>query len=223
MVNYAGLIFLAEALQREDVKGKRVLDVGSFDARLCVRRFVGQFSPSEYVGVDLKPGPGVDRVMHVDDGSLLAEFGPCSFDVVVSTEVIEHTKDWVTVVTDMKRVCKEGGILVITTRSSGFPFHAFPRDYWRYEWEDMESIFSDCEVMILEKDWERPGIFVKVRVPAGLMPKAFSEYPLYSMVAGKRVGVLDGRGETLEYKMNMGRSKVRDFIYKWGHWAIEHI
>jgi len=51
----------------------------------------------------------------------------------------------------MKAVLKPGGFIYITTRSRGFPYHAYPHDYWRYEIEDMEKIFGDFEIIALEK------------------------------------------------------------------------
>ena len=78
------------------------------------------YKPSEYVGVDIKAAPFVDVVCKAED--TLDKFGKQSFDIVVSTELIEHTKDWKKVVSNIKNLLVAGGILVITTRSRGFPF-----------------------------------------------------------------------------------------------------
>ena len=83
---------------------------------------------------------------------LVDYFGPESFDVVVSTEVVEHVLDWRLVINNMKMMLKRGGFIHLTTRSRGFPYHAYPHDYWRYEPSDMVRLFRDFEIIRLEAD-----------------------------------------------------------------------
>ncbi len=73
MTTFAGLVFFAQAIRRESVAGKRVLEVGSRDSKGCVRRLLSSYGPSKYVGVDLQPGDNVDYVC--DSGNLLSMFG----------------------------------------------------------------------------------------------------------------------------------------------------
>jgi len=51
---------------------------------------------------------------------LVDYFGPESFDVVVSTEVVEHVLDWRLVINNMKVVLRRGGFIYLTTRSRAF-------------------------------------------------------------------------------------------------------
>lgn len=88
---------------------------------------------------------------------LVERFGTEAFDAVITTELIEHVRDWRLVVSNLKNVCRPGGIIIVTTRSKGYGYHAAPYDFWRYELSDMENIFSDCEILLLEKDLEEPG------------------------------------------------------------------
>ena len=44
---------------------------------------------------------------------LVDYFGPESFDVVVSTEVVEHVLDWRLVINNMKVVLKRGGLFYL--------------------------------------------------------------------------------------------------------------
>jgi SAM-dependent methyltransferase len=99
-----------------------------------------------------------------DAAHLLDNFDPASFDVVLSTEMVEHVRDWRTAFTNMKRLCAPGGIVIITTRSPGFVYHAYPYDFWRYEQADMQLIFADYVIENLESDDDNvPGVFVKAR------------------------------------------------------------
>jgi SAM-dependent methyltransferase len=105
----------------------RVLEVGSYDVNGSPRESFGR-DAVEYVGIDLRPGPGVDIVGDVLEGGIR---GLGLFDLVICTEVLEHTKAPVDVVLTIRRALCEGGYLILTSPANGFAEHRFPRDYWR--------------------------------------------------------------------------------------------
>ena len=185
MCHASCVLFVAVHLDRQEVAGKRVLEVGSSNVNGGVRRLLESWQPSEYVGVDIAPGPGVDTVCPAEQ--LLARFGPDCFDVVISTEMLEHGRDWRAVISNMKAVLRPGGLLVLTTRSLGFEYHAYPHDYWRFEVDDMRSIFGDCEILALESDGMSPGVFLKAKKPLDFREVDLSRFELYSIVSGQRV------------------------------------
>ncbi len=88
---------------------------------------------------------------------LVTHFGSDAFDIVTATELVEHTRDWRNAISNLKRVTKPGGKLIITTRSHGYPFHADPFDFWRYEPADMAKIFDDFVDVRFERDSDFPG------------------------------------------------------------------
>ncbi len=185
------LDFFMRSVDCEEFAGRRGLEVGSKFVNGSVRPLIERFCrPREYVGVDIETGKYVDVVLPAE--RLVEHFGPESFDAVISTEVLEHVFDWRTVVNNMKAVLKPGGFIYITTRSRGFPYHAYPHDYWRYEIEDMEKIFGDFEIIALEKNWEAPGVFLKARKPTNWSPNDLSQIELYSMVLGRRTREIVG-------------------------------
>jgi SAM-dependent methyltransferase len=183
MCNATGIDFVARNLTREMVAGRDVLEVGAYDVNGSVRPSVESLGPARYLGVDITPGPRVDAVM--DAGDLVANLGAESFDIVLTTEMVEHVRDWRRVFHNLKTVVRPGGILVVTTRSIGFHYHGWPYDFWRYEPEDMRDIFADFEIIAIERDPEAPGVFVVAR-----RPQAFSERAptchLFSIVTGRR-------------------------------------
>ncbi len=179
------IIFGAKNLAKEEIKGKTVIEVGSYDVNGSLQPLFKSYSPAEYIGADFVKGPGVDVVCNAE--KLVKKFGKHRFDIVISTEMMEHVRDWKKVISNLKNVCKPGGTILITTRSKGFAYHAYPHDYWRYEIEDMKEIFSDCEILNLEKDPEASGVFIKARKPADFNEKNLSEYQLYNILADKRV------------------------------------
>jgi SAM-dependent methyltransferase len=165
------------------VAGKDVLEVGSFDGNGTLRRDVVGLEPARYVGVDLKQGAGVDEICAVE--GIEDRFGSDAFDLVISTEMLEHVADWRVAVAKMKAVLRPDGLILITTRSIGYPYHAEPRDYWRYEPEDIEAIFGDFRILALERDPSMPGVFLlgrRLEVP----PVDLGPIALHSMVLGRR-------------------------------------
>ena len=88
-----------------------VLECGSYNVNGSVR---GLFTAREYVGLDWRPGPGVDVV------SLAHEYRPGRhFDTVISTEMLEHDPHWRESVQRMVELVKPGGWLIITCAAPG--------------------------------------------------------------------------------------------------------
>jgi len=188
MCNTACLEFGQEQLTKGDVCGKTVLEIGARNVNGSLRSFVEGLSPSQYIGVDVEAGPGVDEICRAEE--LPARFGDATFDLVISTELVEHVRDWRRVITNFKSVLRPNGVLLLTTRSHGFPYHGYPHDYWRYELADIREIFSDFLIEALMPDPSEPGVFVKARKPTASTARDLSGIRLHSMIAGRRVRVL---------------------------------
>lgn len=183
MCNAYCISFGAINLKPEEIKGKRVIEVGSYETNGSLRSLVESYHPSEYIGVDIAEGPGVDVIGKAED--ILDRFGKESFDIVISTELLEHIRVWRDGIHNIKNICKAGGIILITTRSYGCLYHGHPYDFWRYELEDMKHIFSDCQIEKLEKDPAK-GIFIKAKKTHDFMEKNLADYKLYSILLNKR-------------------------------------
>lgn len=161
--------WLKANLQPGDFKEARVLEVGSQDFNGSPRSIVNRLGVKSYWGVDFQAGRGVDQVLNCHD--LVKEFGPGSFDAIISTEMLEHVQDWRGAINQMKLALKPGGILVITTRRPGFEQHGYPHDHWRFTVQNMRAAFVDfwvkrCEavagqgvVILVQKpySWEEPA------------------------------------------------------------------
>lgn len=145
------------------IEGARIIDLGSLDVNGSVRPLARVLKPSEYVGVDLRAGTGVDVVGDVCSGFLKDRYG--QFDIVVSAETLEHVQTWPLFVHEMKRLAKPGGHLLLTCRSPGFELHNHPGDYWRFTVEDLQAAFADCDVRDVQNDSEASGAFMHARKP----------------------------------------------------------
>lgn len=183
MSNQAGREFILRALP--DLHGLRLLEVGAHDVNGSSRSTLEKQGLLKYVGVDIDPGPGVDEVVSVH--GLVQHFGLQTFDVVLSAEMIEHVEEWPDAIRQMAEVTAPGGRIVITTRSRGFPFHAYPHDYWRFEVRDFEEIFAGWNVELLESDPSEPGVFVCARKPMGAWMPNLDRMRLHSMQHDRRV------------------------------------
>lgn len=175
--------FVSSVVLPEEITDKAVLESGARDVNGSVRPILEAFKPITYVGTDIESGHRVDQIVNAVD--LVKTFGVNSFDVVVSTEQLEHVEDWRVVISNFKQILKPGGVMFITTRSKGFGYHGYPGDWWRYEIADMQAIFADMEILALQPDPFEPGVFMKARKPAKkFKEKNLSEYQLYAISEG---------------------------------------
>lgn len=127
-------------------KPGRMLEIGSQDINGSIR---SSFTDAtEYIGIDMQEGLGVDVVMNAS--AMLAHFGAASFDTIACCEMLEHDVDFLNTVEDIHEMVTDGGYLVITTPTFGFPLHRFPKDYWRFG-EDAyrEVFFKDYQILNL--------------------------------------------------------------------------
>jgi hypothetical protein len=98
--------------------GVKVLEIGSLDINGTVRDF---FTPTEYVGVDVAPGLGVDVVAQGEE----LTYPDNSFDVTVSVECFEHNPEWFATFQNMWRMSKD--FVIMTCASTGRPEHGTTR------------------------------------------------------------------------------------------------
>lgn len=89
------------------------------------------------VSVDVTPAPGLDVL------SLAAPlpFGSETFDTVLCTSVLEHVHNAEAVVSEIARILKPGGRLIITIPFL-YPTHEAPYDFWRTTHWGLRSVLT---------------------------------------------------------------------------------
>src|SRR6266567_642761 len=86
------------------------------------------FPNSEYIRADFTPCEGLDLLLPADSSIPVSDN---TFDMVLSTQVLEHVPESVNYVAECFRVLKPGGFLVLTTHGL-FEDHGCPYDFQRW-------------------------------------------------------------------------------------------
>jgi SAM-dependent methyltransferase len=156
------LEWVPSTLSALGVEGTTVLEVGSYDVNGSVRPAIEDLGVASYLGVDQSAGPRVDLVCNATELGGLGEF-----DVVISTEMLEHVRVWQPVMFSLAAAVKPGGWLALTTRSIGFPYHAYPDDFWRYSLDGLAAIYEALrfDTVSVASDPQCPGVFGIARKP----------------------------------------------------------
>lgn len=169
------------AISREEFVDKDILDIGSYDVNGSLRSIIQPtLAVKSYLGTDMRAGSGVDQVIPAEQ--LLNKFGEKSFDIIICTEMLEHAANWQTCIMNIKYLLRSNGMLLLTTRSQGFPLHDYPFDCWRFSIDDMQYIFGDMTIENICSDPQDPGIFIRVKKPdPWLYIQNLVGYDVYSM------------------------------------------
>jgi SAM-dependent methyltransferase len=95
------------------------------------------FPGREYVGADMRMGPGVDKLLDLHDINLPA----ASVGTVLCLDTLEHVEYPHRAMEQIHRILKPNGIAVISSVMN-FPIHDYPYDYWRFTPEAFKSILK---------------------------------------------------------------------------------
>lgn len=139
-------------------KGHKILDAGAGELQnkpLCshldyVSQDFGEYVGGESFGLTTKSWDtsGVDIISDIADMPI----DNAEFDAVLCSEVLEHVPDPVLALNEIVRVCKPGGLVIVTAPFASYthfaPFHyctGFNR-FW-YEWHFKRL---GCEIVTME-------------------------------------------------------------------------
>jgi|SRR3989344_870024 len=120
----------------------RVLDLG---AGMAKYKETVKKNAAEYIACDVKKNENIDMVCDVTNPTFPLE----SFDTVISTQVFEHVNNPFIVAQEIKKVLKIGGNAIITAPFM-FPFHADPKDNFRFSREGLEEVFRSIDFEIID-------------------------------------------------------------------------
>jgi len=89
-----------------------------------------------------------------------------SYDIIVSGQVIEHVKKIWLWITELKRIAKRNGSIIIVNPVS-WPYHAFPFDCWRIFPDGMRALCDHCDlsIVVCESESIEAAHFEKTATP----------------------------------------------------------
>lgn len=127
-------LFLTRAVPR--VAGP-ILEVGSKDYGNTTS-FRDAFEGNEYIGVDLSPGQGVDRVIDLATG--IGDLTEGHFALAICCSVLEHVRRPWEMAANLTRLLRAGGTLYVAVPWV-WRYHPYPDDYFRFSWRGVAELF----------------------------------------------------------------------------------
>jgi SAM-dependent methyltransferase len=121
------------------------------------------FRGKDYVGLDVRPGPGVDLIGDVE---ALPHPGG-SVGTVLALSAFEHVRHFWRGFAEVRRVLRPGGALLVACPFY-FHLHAHPDDYWRFSPRALELLLEDYPSKLI--GWHGPA-----SRPANVWALAFRE------------------------------------------------
>jgi len=115
-----------------------------------------------YTGFDISPGKNVDVVLPSE--YQWTNLPDASFDVVVSSQCLEHVRHPWKWMKEVSRICRPGGLIYICTPHT-IPYHPYPIDCWRVYPDGMRSLFEESgvsEVSVYKSGIDTTGIGMKL-------------------------------------------------------------
>lgn len=89
----------------------------------------------QYTGADLRGNPQADVPFEPSQPLPLAD---ASFDIVFSSQVLEHVRDVPSYLAECRRVLKPDGLLLLSTHGT-WTYHGYPDDYYRWTHQGLRT------------------------------------------------------------------------------------
>lgn len=128
-----------------------ILEVGSY--QVAGQESYGNlrelFRGQPYLGIDARPGPGVDQLADVED---LPQDNH-SVGTVLAMNVFEHVRRFWKGLDEVQRVLRPDGVLLLSVPFY-FYIHSYPCDYWRFTPEALNLLLEPFPTRIT--GWQGP-------------------------------------------------------------------
>jgi SAM-dependent methyltransferase len=142
-----------------------ILEIGSYQVagQQAIANLRSLFPGKPFLGIDVRPGPGVDRVADVE--ALPLANG--SIGTAIAMNTFEHVPRFWRGFEEIHRVLRPDGVLLVSCPFY-FRIHSFPNDYWRFTPEALRVLLEGYPSKVL--GWHGPA-----KRPANVWALAFRE------------------------------------------------
>jgi SAM-dependent methyltransferase len=127
------------------------------------------FPKIPYVGCDLRPGPGVDRIEDLARLSLADD----AAGTVLCLDTLEHVFEVHRAVSEMIRVLQPGGLLIVSVPLD-FHIHQHPDDYWRVTPSCLARLLSPLAATAI--GWQGPESYPHAVFGVGIKGPARGDF-----------------------------------------------
>ena len=139
---------MARLIEKHSDAPAGVLDVGSYDVNGSYRDMF-DLEQTQYCGVDIRKGPGVDIVVGEYSPLPLMRSNQERWPLVVSGSTLEHCLNPFRLVQRIADAMAPGGIFVCTTPAM-FHYHEHPIDCFRFWPAGLASVCEEAGLEVLE-------------------------------------------------------------------------
>lgn len=139
------------------------------------------FPRRQFIGTDMRAGPGVDRVEDLRGLS----FAEAEVGSAICLDTLEHCEDPRQACHEMHRVLRPGGVCVISSVML-FPIHAYPNDYWRFTPEGFRLLLAPFDDVWVTTVGPAELPMQVIGVAARGRSLGLSEKPFMSLQAAQR-------------------------------------
>jgi SAM-dependent methyltransferase len=156
---------LVELLDKDVSCHEPIYEFGSHqvagqEGRSLRQLFVGR----DYVGCDMRAGPGVDRIQDLHALQIPDE----SIGTIILLDTLEHVAHFDLAMNEIYRVLKPNGMVILSSVMY-FPIHAHPDDYWRFTPSGFKRLSQKFPLSIIEgvglKDFPHSVVSVSFKSP----------------------------------------------------------
>jgi SAM-dependent methyltransferase len=133
--------FIKNLSEQYDSEDLLVMDVAP-EIHMGAKEF---FKKSTIKTLDIDPESGADYIMDlcVNNSDIV---GNEKFDLIICTEVLEHVNNPFSVVNELRRILKTGGVIAISTPFN-FRIHGPLPDNWRFTIHGLKVLFNEFEIV----------------------------------------------------------------------------
>lgn len=172
---------LKKAIEKHGKTNLEILDIG------CGSKPYSPFfkgKTKRYVGVDLISNKYVNCIASAENLPFSSE----SFDVVISTQMLEHVKDPTKVLKEIYRVLKKEGTVFLSTHGI-WEKHGSPNDYWRWTDDGLKILFNDFRsIEVMGNGGSILCLFQLLNIYISKLPNIFKPIKLLLFLINNLIG-----------------------------------